>query len=518
LALDMGKCLANAPERKVPKKTGIGPLKYIFNRDGSSLWKKGGLAMQIGRLSGSYREDCRMLDEELRIGKSFDVIGRDICVAGRPARLYFVDGFVKDEVMEKIMEFLMGQEAGTLTDTGGMEAFCHRFVPYVEADRCAETERLVTAVLSGTVALLVEGFQEAALIDARTYPTRGVEEPGDDKVLRGSRDGFVETLVFNTALIRRRLRCPALTMEYLQAGRKSRTDIVLCYLEGKADSALVERVRKKIASLTVDMLAMGQESLAEALIGRQWYNPFPKVRYTERPDAAAASVAEGSILVVVDNSPSVMILPTSFFDFLQDTNDFYFPPLVGSYLRLVRIAVFFLTLFLTPVWYLLIRNPEYIPAWLSFIEVAEPNGVPVLVQLLIIEFVIDGLKLASLNTPNVLSNSFSVVGALILGDFAVQARWFVPEVVLYMAFVAIANFTQPSFELGYALKLFRVLLLLLTGLFNLWGFVGGAAFLIAMIATTANISGRRYLYPLIPWNGRAMASLLIRRPLTRHHS
>ncbi len=474
--------------------------------------------MDAKHLSGDYGQDCRTLDEGLRVGCSFDVIGRDIRIAEKAARLYFIDGFVKDEILEKLMEFMMGLAEGELPEKLNMGGFCSRFIPYVEAEPCGDTGRLISAVLSGTVILLLEGCREAALIDARTYPVRSVQEPDDDKVLRGSRDGFVETLVFNTALIRRRLRPPQLTMEYLQAGRRSKTDIVLCYLEGQADSRLVERIRKKIDSLSVDTLSMGQESLAEALIGRQWYNPFPKVRYTERPDAAAASAAEGSILLLVDNSPSVMILPTSFFDFLQDTNDFYFPPLVGSYLRLVRIAVFLLTLLLTPVWYLLIRSPEFIPGWLAFIEVAKPNGVPVIVQLLIIEFVIDGLKLASLNTPSVLSNSFSVVGALILGDFAVQARWFVPEVVLYMAFVAITNFTQPSFELGYAFKLFRVLLLVLIHFFGIWGLIGGLVLMGVMLATTANISGRQYLYPLIPWNGRAMKSLLIRQSLPRHHS
>ncbi|MEG1779546.1 MAG: spore germination protein, partial [Oscillospiraceae bacterium] len=236
-------------------------------------------------------------------------------------------------------------------------------------------------------------------------------------------------------------------------------------------------------------------------------------RYTERPDAASASVLEGKIIIVVDNSPAVMILPVSLFDFTQDANDFYFPPLVGTYLRLVRTAVFLLTLFLTPLWYLVLQNPQYMPSWLEFLQVKEMNKVPIIVQLLIIEFVIDGLKLASLNTPSVLSNSFSVVGALILGDFAVQARWFVPEVVLYMAFVTIANFTQPSFELGYAFKLSRVVLLILTAIFNIWGFIAGVVGLLILIATTKTITGRNYLFPFYPFNGEAIVRLFIRKPI-----
>lgn len=468
--------------------------------------------------ANGYSAAVKTLDNALRIKESFDVIGRDLQISGHKARMYFIDGFAKDDVMEKIMEYLMSLPDGALDGAPDMQAFCTQFVPYVEADAQQETGKIVTGVLSGTIALLVEGYGQAAMIDARTYPARGVEEPDDDKVLRGSRDGFVETLVHNTALIRRRIRDPRLTMEIHQIGKQSKTDIVLCYMDGVADKGLLESVRKKLASIDVPMLAMSQESLAEALVAPQWYNPFPKVRYTERPDAASASVVEGSVLLAIDNSPSVMVLPTSIFDFAQDTNDFYFPPLVGTYLRLVRIAVFLLTLLLTPVWYLLIQNPEWIPAWLDFIKVSEPNSVPILAQLLIIEFVIDGLKLASLNTPGVLSNSFSVVGALILGDFAVKARWFVPEVVLYMAFVAIANFTQPSFELGYAFKLYRVVLIVLTAPFGAWGFGAGLVLMLATLITTKTISGRNYLSPLLPFNGRALRRLFVREPIRPDNS
>ncbi len=211
-----------------------------------------------------------------------------------------------------------------------------------------------------------------------------------------------------------------------------------------------------------------------------------------------------------------MVLPTSFFDFVQDTNDYYFPPIVGTYLRLIRILIFGLTLFLTPIWYLLMQYPDVIPDWLSFIKIEEPNNVPIILQLLIIEFMIDGLKLASLNTPNALSNSFSnIVGALILGDFAVKAQWFVPEVLLYMAFVAIANFTQPSFELGYAFKLFRMFILILTAIFRIWGFIAGIIIMFIILLCSKTLSGRSYLYPLIPFKWSALSSLLIRKPISK---
>jgi len=242
------------------------------------------------------------------------------------------------------------------------------------------------------------------------------------------------------------------------------------------------------------------------------------IRYTERPDSSVDCVLEGKLVVIIDNSPSVMLLPTTFFDFVQDTNDYYFPPLVGTYLRISRILIFFLTLFLTPIWYLLVKNPEIIPSWLEFIKVNEPNSVPIIVQLLILELVVDGIKLASLNTPSSLSNSFAIVGALVLGEFAIQARWFVPEVVLYMAFVAIANYTQPSFELGYAFKLLRVVLLILTACFNYVGFIIGIVGMTALLATTKTVTGVSYLYPLFPFNGAEFSRLFIRKPISRENS
>lgn len=469
-------------------------------------------------LIGDYIQDSAILNQTLRLSESFDVIGRSLTIGGRRATLYFIDGLAKDEVMEKILEYFLSIQPEELEARPDAAAFSRLSVPYIEVSQEGKLETIVTSILSGTLALLIEGYTQAILIDARTYPARGVEEPDDDRALRGSRDGFVETLVHNTALIRRRIRDPQLTMEILQVGSRSKTDIVLCYMAELVDKSFLDKIRRQIQNITIPTLTMSQESLAECLVKRQWYNPFPRVRYTERPDAAAANLAEGKIIVIVDNSPSVMILPTSFFDFTQDTNDFYFPPFVGSYLRIVRTVIFLLTLFLTPVWYLLIQNPEYIPGWLDFIRIEDPIALPVIFQLLIIEFVIDGLKLASLNTPSVLSNSFSVVGALILGEFAISAKWFVPEVVLYMAFVAIANFAQPSFELGYAFKLSRVMLLILTALFNLWGFAAGLVLLAVLIASTKTIGGKSYLFPVIPFHKSAFVSLFIRKPINRNNS
>ncbi len=469
--------------------------------------------------SKDVKENTALLRQLLRVSASFDIVLRDVAVADLAAAIVFVDGFVKDETMSKMLQFFVNLQPEKVKKLKTPEEFASHFVPYTEVAVSDQPDEAVTAVLSGQLALLVDGYDKVILVDLRTYPVRGVSEPESDRVLRGSHDGFVETLVFNTALIRRHLRDARLTMEYRQIGSVSKTDVVMCYLDGVAPSKHVKTLRDKLEKITIPSLTMGQESLVECLFRKQqWYNPFPKVRYTERPDAAAAAVSEGRILIIVDGTPVVMILPSGIFDFVQDTNDYYFPPLVGSYLRLVRILVFGFTIFVTPVWFLLITNPDWIPSWLEFIRIKEPNTVPVIIQLLMVEVIIDAIRLASLNTPSALNNAFGVVGALILGEFAVTAGLFVAEVLLYMAAVAVATFTQPSFELGYAFKLSRMLFLVLTALFGVWGFIGGILLVLLVLATTQTALGTGYLYPVVPFDKVALRRLLVRRILHRNNA
>ena len=399
-----------------------------------------------------------------------------------------------------------------------MQDFLDRYITFSESNITFDISDAVTSVFLGKSLLAVEGLAGVALMDAKGYPSRSVHEPPDGKVLRGSHDGFVEAVVPNMALLRRRIRDPHLTMEGHKVGSRTHNDAVLCYLDDRVDQDLLRKLRGKLLGLDVRSLTMAQESLAEAIRPKQWYNPFPKVRYTERPDAAAASIMEGSIVLMVDNSPSVMILPTGFFDFTQESNDYYFPPLVGTYLRVLRVTVFLLSLFITPAWYLMVSEPNRLPGWLNFLSSPEPVSLSLLSQLLVVEFLIDVLKLASLNTPDSLSNSFSMLGALVLGDFAVQAGWLGPEVLVYMAFVSVAGFAQPSYELGYAFKLLRVALLLVTAAFDVWGFCLGVVGIFVLLCTTKPLVGKGYLYPLVPFNGKALLRLLVREPISRDNT
>ena len=466
------------------------------------------------KLSADYQKNVQWFDDQLGVGRSCDIVSRDFFLGGRRARVWVVDGYGKDDVLERMGAFWLSVPAAELAKPLQMQDFIDRFITFFEVNVSEATEDIVTSVLLGKTLFLMEGVAGAALIDCKEYPARSVGEPMDGKVLRGSHDGFVEAMVPNLALLRRRIRDPKFTAEAVRMGKRSRSDGALCYLEDKVDKALLAEVRSKLESIRANSLSMAQESVAEAIRPKQWYNPFPKVRYTERPDAAAASIMEGNIVLVIDNSPSVMILPTTFFDFTQEANEFYFPPLVGTYLRFLRMAVFLISLFITPVWYLLVAEQGRLPEWLHFLSTPEPAALSLFWQLMVVEFLVDVLKLASLNTPDSLANSFSMLGALILGDFAVQAGWLGPEVLVYMAFVSIAAFTQPSYELGYAFKLLRVVLLLLTAAFDVWGFLLGTLGIFVLLATTKPVVGKGYLYPLIPFHGKALWRLLVREPIS----
>ncbi|MBQ1930530.1 MAG: spore germination protein, partial [Lachnospiraceae bacterium] len=326
-----------------------------------------------------------------------------------------------------------------------------------------------------------------------------------------------ETLIFNTALIRRRIRDPRMTVEITQVGRRSRTDVAVCYMDGEVDERVLDHVKKRLANLQVDALTMNQESLAECLYKGAWYNPFPKFKFSERPDTAAACLLQGSIVILVDNSPAAMILPSSIFDVIEEADDYYFPPVTGTYLRLTRFATSILALFLTPTYLLLMQNPQWAPPWLEFALVSDTINVPLFLQILLLEFFIDGLRLASVNTPGMLTTPLSVIAAIVLGDYAVQSGWFNAEIMLYMAFVALANSSQASFEMTYAVKFMRMLLVILTACFNVWGFITGVVITLVAIAGNRTIGGRSYLYPLIPFDGSALRKRLLRVRIPHEH-
>lgn len=463
------------------------------------------------RLSRQLDENLRAIRERLGEGESFDVLIREVEAGGRRVALVFLDGFVKDVVTTAVIHALQRADREDLVPNT-IEKLLARVIPFFEVSVVESLDEAVDQVLCGPLAVLVDGQDSVILLDVREYPVRSIDEPDLERVTRGSREGFVETLVFNTALIRRRLRDPSLRFDLRTVGTRTKTDVAIAYLDGVADPGLVDRVRRRVASAGGDALPLGAKSLEEYVTDRP-FSPVPAVRFTERPDVAVAHLLEGHVLVIVDTTPMVMILPATLWHFTQHAEEFFQNPVAGTYLRGVRMFGMLLALVLTPLWLALYESKSGLPPWLQFIGPREGSYlVPVWLQFLILEFGTDLIRMALIHTPNALATSLGIVGAILLGELAIEVGLFIPETILYTALALLGYFATPSVEFGFAIRLGRYLLLILAALWQLPGFLFGLLAIFLYLATLSS-QGVPYLWPLLPLDGRALASLLFRYPV-----
>lgn len=451
----------------------------------------------------------RRVKDALGVGTSFDVLVREIRVGGREAALIFIDGLIKDKATVDVMQSLLQLERADLAPSP-IKKLLAKGIPYFELETVSTVDEVVDQVLSGPLTLLLDGQDEAIILDLREYPTRDIQEPDMERVTRGSREGLVETIVFNTALIRRRLRDPDLRFEMLSVGKRSRTDIAIAYIEGTVDGELLDRVRRQIKSIEVRALTMGAQSLQELLV-KQRYNPLPLARLTERPDVVSAHLLEGHIAILTDTSPTALILPANVWHFTQHAEEYFQSPVVGTFLRWVRFAAIGLSLVLGPVWLSLamIKDP---PQWIAFIGPNEAPTVPLWVQFLLLEVGIVLIGQALIHTPTAMSTALGIVGAILLGELAIDVGLFVPEAVLYASINALMSFATPSFEFALALRLFRYVLFVLVAAWQGIGLAIGIAFTLTWFGFTKSF-GLPYLYPLIPFNGKAFLRLMFRMPI-----
>lgn len=468
------------------------------------------------KLSTDINQNIALLKQFLPIEKSFDVIGRELIIGqGTKAYLVFIDGFAKDDIMLWILQTLQSASVTDLSDNS-IESLMNRKIGYIEVEKFSDIEQMRSMVLAGAVGLIVDGKDEGLIIDAREYPVRSPEEPELEKVSRGSRDGLVETVIFNTALIRRRLRDPGLIFEIKTVGKRSKTDVVIAYLDDLADKNLLNEIQTKIDRIDVGALVMAEKTLEELLIKKHWYNPLPQVKFTERPDVVAAHLMEGHIAIIVDTSPSIMLLPVTMFHFTQHAEDYYQNILVGSYYRWIRFLGMLSALLLPPLWLLLVQNKELLPEFLQFLGPKEESTIPLFIQLLLLEFGLDILRLSSIHTPSALNTSLGIIGGLILSDLAVKVGIFVPETVLYIALAAVGTFATPSLEFALAIRIFRLLLLITTGVLGIWGFVGSLLIIFIITFTSRSFKyGKRYTWPLFPFKWKPLAHILFRMPIPK---
>ncbi|HZK18075.1 MAG TPA: spore germination protein, partial [Clostridia bacterium] len=441
-------------------------------------------------------------------------IHREVKFAGLDAALFFVDGFAKDDVMTLILRSLskVSPDDIKVRDKTTLQEIFLKYINYIEVGKETDLNQVVEQVLAGPLALLVDGEEEAIILDVREYPGRSPEEPDLEKVVRGSRDGFTETLVFNTTLIRRRLRDPQLRFEIMQAGRRSKTDIAIAYIKDIANPELVDSIKNRIQNIEIDALPMAEKAVEELITPGSYWNPYPKVRFTERPDVAAVHLTEGHVLVLVDTSPSIIITPSTFFHHLQHAEEYRQNPTVGVYTRWVRFVGILLSIFVLPLWFLGSIEPQILPESLKFIGPEKTGPIPLFIQFLMAEVAIDFIRLATIHVPAPLATAAGVIAAVLIGDLAASIGFFIPEVILYTAIAAIGTFLTPSVEIAMANRLVRLLLLVLAATFKLPGLIVGSILVVLFLATAKSF-GIPYLWPLIPLNIKALGNILVRSPV-----
>ncbi len=467
------------------------------------------------KVATSIDENITSAHNIFPIKTSFDFITRDLYLGDTRAYWIGINGFCKTELLQQIFSDLQNPLYMLSPVVEDIEKYMNSKIGYAQVSLTDDWDLIIKNVLSGPTVLFIDGFSKAILLDVRNYPTRGIEEPDVEKVTRGSRDGFVETMLFNTNLIRRRIRSPKLTFEIHSLGAESKTDVSISYLEGYINADVLKELRKAFESLHATSLTLGSKSLEELLVKKRWFNPLPCIQMTERPDVACSYLMEGHILVIVDNSPAVIILPCTIFQFTQSPEDYYKNPLIGNYFRLVRLGCIFASLLLMP-GFLLTAGffPEYSDKW----HMVSATDVPVstlIFYIIVVEFILDLFKYSTSLSSSKYAGSLSIVGGLIIGDIAINLNWASMEVLFYAAITLLTSLSLSSIEFSDAIRIYRVFLIITTGFLGLWGFIGGLVIILISVITTPTFAGMSYFWPLYPFDWQALKNLLFRFPTSK---
>ncbi|WP_347319017.1 spore germination protein [Rossellomorea sp. RS05] len=457
-------------------------------------------------------KDLGKLEEYMQnhvgLNKSFDLGVRKLMILKKGVHIYYINGLTDASYVIHIVEELVEVNDNERA-TSKIYDIVHNRLVHQSVEPVKTVEEAVDEVLSGLIAVFVEGAPEALIVDVRSYPGRQPSEPDTEKVVRGSRDGYVENIIVNTALTRRRIRDPRLRFEIFRIGERSKTDISIAYIEDVADPNLIEIVKQELQSIKIDGLTMADKTIEEFLV-KQGYNPYPLVRYTERADVGATHLLEGHVLIFVDTSPSVIITPTTYFHHLQHAEEYRQSPAVGTFVRWTRFLGVLASLFLLPLWYLFVLDPSLLPEAIKYVGPDEQTNIPVIAQLFIADLGVEMFRIAAIHTPTPLSTAMGLIAAVLIGQIAIDVGLFQPEVILYVAVASIGTFATPSYELSVANKMARLVILIFVALFHIPGLVIGCTLYVLFVTNIKSLN-TPYMWPLLPFSPRAFLQILIRR-------
>lgn len=461
-------------------------------------------------VSRHIKDNETYIKDKTGIDVTFDVGFREIIILEEKIQLYYVNGLVDDLTVAEVIKVLVGINDHE-TNHEQIQSIIHNRLVNLQVESVKTMDEAIDQLLAGLVTIFIDGENQAFVVDIRHSPGRTPEEPDTERVVRGARDGFTENIVDSVALMRRRIRDVRLRNEMLKVGERSKTDVCISYIKDIADDDLVTLTKEKISAIEVDGITMADKTVEEFIVENKW-NPFPLVRYTERPDVAAHHLLEGRLILTVDTSPSVIILPTTYFDHLEHAEEYRQTPAVGTSIRWIRFFAVLSSLFLLPLWFLFVMEPSLLPEQLSFIGLKEEGNIPIVIQIILAVIGIEFLRMAAIHTPTPLATALGLIAAVLIGQIAVDVGLFSPEVILYVSISTIGSYVTPSYELGVANKFINMFLLGLTALFGVSGFMIGMTVSLFFLVHFTSIK-TPYLWPFLPFNAKALLYVIMRIPV-----
>jgi len=471
-----------------------------------------------GDISASISENENRIREAF--GNSADLVIRKIkfgAYSDIQVLVVHIDGLVDDQmVIQSIIRPInFFSEWPPLEDPTPARVYNQlkdRLIAKDELSEVGRMEDLLKEVCSGNSAILVDGYNAALIVDVKGWKERNIEPPTTEPTVRGSKEGFVENLRTNTSIIRKNIRSPRLRVEELTIGAVSRHKVAIIYIDGIANNNVVQEIRDRISRISID--AVQGTGVLEEYIEDSPYSPFPTVLRTERPDRAVGSLLEGRVVVLNTQTPFVLIVPCDIFMFLSAPDDYFERYFIGSFLRLLRIILFVVSLLLPSLYVALVTfHQEMIPTELAVAIAAQREGIPfpVLVEALILEIAFEMLRETTARVPLMFGPAVSILGVLFLGQAAVQAGLTSPFIVIIVSITGIASLGVPIFSLGISIRLLRFVLLILGGTLGLYGITWGIAALLIHLASLRSY-GVPYAQPILPLIPAELKDSIVRFP------
>lgn len=439
-----------------------------------------------------------------------DVVYREFSISGKRALLVYIDGMGDKILLDNFVIYPLLKKQ---IEVVNLKTLKESLLNVSDLREEESFSKAINAMLSGDTIMIVDGEVKGFVIASRLWPARGVGEPLGESVLRGAREGFTETIRFNTALIRRRIRDTRLRIKPLTVGIRSKTDVVITYIDDIVDKNVLKDLEERISKIKID--AILDSGYIEQLIEDNKFSPFPQIQSTERPDVVAASLYEGRIAILVDNSPFALIVPTTLPALFQSPDDYFQRWMYTATVRILRLISIFLALIL-PALYIAVTsyNISIIPTKMAYSIAASREGVPfpAFLEVVIMEFAMALLMEAIIRLPKPIGSTIGIVGGLVVGQAAVSAGIISPILLIIVALTTITSFLTPNYEVAIALRLLRFFLIILSSLIGLYGIMIGLIIILTHLIRLKSF-GVPYLAPIANPNKNDLMDLFIRYPL-----